>query len=525
MSGPVSGPVSGPARQPMDPPATGGQPRRIVVAGGSLAGWLAATALVRVLNPADHTVTLAGADEARDGLAPLGAADATLPPVSPLHPALDLNEDGVVAATGGSFSFGIALSGWNGAGQTYFHPFSQIGGPLGPVSFHHIVLRLRQDGAPLRLSNFALAALAAQAGRFTRPGGDPASVLSTCRYGLHLDCDRLAALYRAEAERLGVRVVAGHLRSVERAADGALAALRTSGGERVEGDLFLDCTGVEARLLSALEADADGAGWEAWDRWLPCDRVLAARVADPAAPPPYSHAEAQTAGWTRSLPLQGRTALTAVYATAWMDEEAALRQLKQLAGGRPLQDLHSHYVRFGRRRAPWLRNCIALGGAAALIDPVGLSNLQLLRAGADLLLHLLPPGADAAAEAAEYNRRFTALLDHARNFALAHYRLNARAGEPFWDACRALAVPDTLDYKLRLYECRGRVPLYDEDPLEEDSWANLFDEHGLRPRAYTPLADGFRTTDLQSHVQLVRNVMLEAVKKMPSHADYLGNLN
>jgi tryptophan halogenase len=329
-------------------------------------------------------------------------------------------------------------------------------------------------------------------------------VLSTCHYGLHLDLDRLAGLYRAEAERLGVRVVPGHLRCVERTEAGTLAALRTSGEERVEGDLFLDCTGVEARLLTALEADGGGTGWVAWDRWLPCDRVLAAMVGDPAAPPPYSHAEAREAGWTRSLPLQGRTAVTAVYATAHMDEEAAIAQLKQLAGGRVLQDLHSHYVRFGRRRAPWLRNC--------------------MRAGADLLLQLLPGGADATAEAAEYNRRFTALLDHARDFALAHYRLNARKGEPFWDACRRLAIPDTLEYKLRLYECRGRVPLYDEDPLEEDSWANLFDEHGLRPRAYTPLADGYRTTDLQSHVQLVRKVMLDAVKRIPAHADYLESL-
>jgi tryptophan halogenase len=505
------------------------QPRRIVLAGGSLAGWMTATALARVLNPADHTVTLAGADEARDGLAPLGVADATLPPPVPLHAALDLNEDGVVGRTGGSFSFGIALSGWNGPASvtppTYFHPFSQIGGPLGPVSFHHIALRLRRDGAPLRLSNFALAALAAQAGRFMRPSPDPASVLSTCHYGLHLDCDRLAGLYRAEAERLGVRVARGHLQRVERTADGALGAVQTSVGERVEGDLFLDCTGVEARLLTALEGNGGGTGWEAWDPWLPCDRVLAAVVDDPVAPPPYSHAEARAAGWTRSLPLQGRTAFTALYATAHGDEEAALRQLKQLAGGRPLQDLHSHYVRFGRRRTPWLRNCIALGGAAALIDPVGLSNLQLLRAGADLLLQLLPSDADAAAEAAEFNRRFTALLDHARDFALAHYRLNGRSGEPFWDDCRAMHIPDTLDYKLRLYECRGRVPLYDEDPLEEDSWANLFDEHGLRPRAYTPIADGFRTTDLQSHVQLVRTVMLEAVKKMPAHADYLDKLS
>lgn len=505
---------------------TARRPRRIVIAGGGLAGWMSATALARVLSRTDHTITLTGADEGLDSLAPLGAADATLPPADAQHPALDLEEDRILGRTGGTFSLGVALSGWNGPEETYFHPFSCIGGPLGPVSFHHIALRLRREGQPLRLSNFALAALAAQAGRFTRPVRDPASVLSICRYGLHLDCGRLAECYRAEAEGLGVTRVPGHLQQVELGEDGSLAAVTTHQGQRVEGDLFLDCTGVEARLLSALDGSTGGscADWESWSRWLPCDRVLAAFVDSAEAPPPFSHAGAHAAGWLRSLPLQGRTAVTVLQGTGHAEEEQALGQLQALAGGQPLRDLHSHYVRFGRRAQPWRRNGIALGAAAALIDPVGITNLQLLRAGIDTLLHLLPAGADSRAEAGEFNRRFTALLDHARDFALAHYRLNGRHGEPFWDACRELPMPQTLDYKVRLYECRGRVPLYDEEPLEEDSWANLFDEHGLRPRAYSPIADGFRTTDLQSHVQLVRTVMLDAVKHMPTHADYLGNL-
>lgn len=495
--------------------------RRIVVAGGSLAGWMTATALARVLSPEAFTFTLAGAAEARESISPLGAVDATLPPVTSLNPALELREDGAIAASGGAFSLGIAVSGWNGPDRTYFHPFSRIGGPLGPVSFHHIALKLRRAGAPLRLANYSLAALAAQAGRFSRPHVDPASVVSTLGYGLHLDTSRLAELYRAEAEALGVYVVPGHIRQAETAPDGRLAAVEVDGGERVEGDLFFDCTGIEARLLAALDAD----DWQSWSAWLPCDSVLTAVVDSEDVPPPFSLANAVSAGWLRSVPLRGRSALMSIYSSAAVDAEQALGQLKRLAGERRLRELHRHYVRFGRRESPWRSNVIALGAAAALIDPVGVSNLNLLRAGVDLLLQLLPAGSDWAAESVEFNRRFGLLLDHARDFALAHYRLNGREGEPFWDACREVSVPDSLDYKIRLYECRGRVPLYDEEPLEEDGWTQLFDEHGLRPRAYSPIADGFNTADLQQHVQLVRTVMLDAVAKMPTYSDYLGRLS
>jgi tryptophan halogenase len=320
-------------------------------------------------------------------------------------------------------------------------------------------------------------------------------------------------------------VVPGHIRQAEAAPDGRLGSVVADGGERVEGDLFFDCTGVEARLLAALGE----AGWQSWSEWLPCDSVLTAVVDSEDVPPPFSLANAVSAGWLRSVPLRGRSALMSIYASAAVDEDEALAQLKRLAGERRLQELHRHYVRFGRREAPWRSNVVALGTAAALIDPVGVSNLNLLRSGIDLLLQLLPGfddhGVDCAAESTEFNRRFGLLLEHARDFALAHYRLNGREGEPFWDACRAVGVPDSLDYKFRLYECRGRVPLYDEEPLDEDSWTQLFDEHGLRPRAYSPIADGFNTADLQQHVQLVRTVMLDAVAKMPTYADYLGRLS
>jgi tryptophan halogenase len=505
-------------------------PMRIVIAGGGLAAWLAAAALGRVLEPTGYPITVVGTGDADDRLAPHGAADAMLPWPERQHAALDLDDAAVISSCAGTFSLGLALDGWNRPDGTYFHPFSQMGAALGPVSFYHIMLRLRQAGEPLRLSNFALAALAAQAGRFTRPDRDPASVLSTCRHGLHADCHQLAALYQAEAGKHGVAAVPGHLRRVELAADGSLAALVTSDEQRIEGDLFIDGSGVAARLISAVS----GSDWVDWSGWLPCDSILSASFEHDEPPLPFSLASAHAAGWLRTLPLQGRLALVNAYKTDFADQEQALRQLQELASGRPLQNLQAHYVRYGRRGAPWQRNCVALGAAAALIDPVGISNLQLLRAGIDTLLQLLPGrvnigataragiGAAAAAESVEYNRRFGALLDGARDFALAHYRLNGRRGEPLWDACREAVAPESLAYRMSLFESRGRVAMYDEEPFESDDWTNLFDEHGLSPRSYSPLADGYKLADLRGHVNMIRTVMLDAVARMPTHAQYLG---
>jgi len=208
-----------------------------------------------------------------------------------------------------------------------------------------------------------------------------------------------------------------------------------------------------------------------------------------------------------------------------MTEAENERLLEQLADGNPLRNLNSQPVRFGRRQASWLGNCIALGSSAALIDPLAVTNLQQSRAGLNQLLQLLPGELPATCEAAEYNRRTAAQLDNARDFAILHYRLNNRPGEPFWDDCRSGALPDSLDYRVRLYRARGRVALYDEEPLDESSWISLLDEHGVAPRQYGAIADGLKTSVLEAHVRNVRRVMLDTVRNMPPHADYLYALH
>ena len=137
---------------------------------------------------------------------------------------------------------------------------------------------------------------------------------------------------------------------------------------------------------------------------------------------------------------------------------------------------------------------------------------------------MLPGDRNGRWEALEYNRLTALELDHARDFALLHYKLNGRHGEPLWDRSRAMTIPETAAYKLRSYESRGRVTLYDEEPLDEASWLNLFDEQGVTPRHYSRMADGFKVSELQAHVERVRHIMLDELKTMPLHGDFLARL-
>lgn len=494
--------------------------QRMVIVGDGLGAWMTAAALARTVRLEDYSIRVIGLVEADGGLAPLNAADATLPSSNQEHASIELDEATLVADSDAAFTFGIALSGWSGTGTTYFHPFGSVGAALGPLPFHQLVMRLRREGIPMRLANYSLAALAAQAGRFARPDGNPRSVLSTCRYGMHLDCAALRDTLRHEAEVAGIVRGPACFSQVEQAADGSIAAVTTGDGQRVLGDLFIDCTGAAARLIGSIPE----AGWQDWSAWLPCNRVLTAMIDRSQTPPPYSHAEAHPAGWIRHLPMQGRTFLCGYWSADLSSEEGMLARLREATGSRGLSNAQSATLRFGRRRQAWHRNCIALGSAAALIDPVGVTNLQLLRSAIERLMKLLPGGRLCKAEAAEYNRLTETQLDRARDFATLHYKLNGRAGEAFWDACRAMDVPSSLEYKMNLYRSRGRIAMYDEEPLEDVSWANLYDEHGVRPQSYSPIANGFAVAELKAYAERARAIMIDELGRMPRHGDYLARL-
>lgn len=488
----------------------------IAILGEGPEAWLAALAMARTVPVARRPVTVL-----TDPDAPVSSPAVALhPSVTDWHNALRLDDATLVNRAAGAFSFGAALTGWTGPEQTWFNPFSGFGAPIGPVPFYPIALKLRAAGVPMRLSNFSLAALAAQTNRFQVPDRAPGSVLSTCRHGLHADAHGLAKLLRESALAAGVVEEQGTIRDIEWAPDGAVTALRLDGDRRLEAGLWLDASGPAARLASRLQANRR----DDWSGLLPCDRRLQARVRTVGTPPPYRHLETMAQGVIEHLPLHGSTALSAWFDASEIDDESVHLKVRDAAGAERLEGLTIEPFRPGRAVEPWVANCVALGEAAMQLEPLGPGAFHFARTALQRLLELMPGEGGSEAVRTEFNRRAAEEQDHARDFVLAHYRLNARQGEPFWDAARQGAVTPGLAHRREVFEARGIVPLEDEEPLEADAWLNLFDEHGLVPRHAGPLVAGLDLDTLAGHAEKVRTFMLGALRTMPSHEDTLLSL-
>lgn len=476
---------------------------RIVIAGGGVAGWLTAAILARKCGP--DSVRVIDEDGADMSLGPLGEGLPARPDFTLLADEMSWDEAALLRAARGGYAVGTAFDGWAGPQQSWFLPYGESGAPMGSVAFHHLADRLRGDGRDVRHGDYSLAALAAQAGRFAHPSPDPASPLSSYDYGLHLHGRGLADFIRQTSD---VERIAAPIADIERRDDGGIAALRLADGRRIAGDLFVDCTGSAARLIGAMP-DARFGSWRAW---LPCDRVIARTEPDTAAAAPYAHHAAHDAGWIRHLPLAGARALTLFYASGAMDDAAA-----EASMGAPPRPFES-----GRQAQPWIANCVAIGAAAAITDPLLGLDLHLATTAARRLADLLPHRQAGGVEAREYNRITTAELDRTRDISILPWKTNGRHGQPLWDTTRAMDVPDTLAHKIALYQSRGQVVMYDEEPLEQLDWVALFEGQGVRPRRHDPLADAVPLDRIGAHMDRLRAVLTRAAAEMPRHADYLG---
>ncbi|KQN06850.1 tryptophan halogenase family protein [Sphingomonas sp. Leaf25] len=482
----------------------------VAIVGGGSAGWMTAAALARFLPPGVEVTLIES-----DAIGTVGVGEATIPQLRLFNQNIGIDEDDFVARTGGSFKLGIEFAGWNGEGSRYLHAFGTIGRALGLVPFHHYWLAAGGAGDPASLWRHSACAAAAQAGRFGRDPGS-AQAPSGLAWAYHFDAARYATYLRDLAERGGVTRVEGRVVDVALSGGDTIAAVTLADGRRIAADFFIDCSGFAALLIGRMP----GSAWDDWSSLLPCDRALAVPCAATAPITPYTRATARAAGWQWRIPLQGRTGNGLVYASDYLSDDAALATLLGSLDGTASGDPRPLRFTTGRRRLPWIGNCVALGLAAGFLEPLESTSIHLVQSGIARLLALWPSAPPRAADIAAFNRQSEREWIAVRDFLIAHYVLNGR-DEPFWRDRRATPLPDSLAERIELFRGSGRILRDEHELFAEVAWLQLLIGQGVVPEGHHPLVRSLPAARLPEFLSLSAAHVEAIVARMATHDEFL----
>ena len=489
--------------------------RRIVIAGGGTAGWMTAAALAKILNPG-YSIRLVESE----AIGTIGVGEATIPNIKNFNSALEIDENEFLRATQGTFKLGIEFVNWGAIGDRYTHGFGKIGQELSGLSFHHYWLRLRKQGHTKSLDPYSINTVAPHHAKYMRARPDmPSSPLGDIANAFHFDASLYARYLRGFAEKRGVRRTEGKVaRVLQHETHGSIAALVMESGERIDGDFFVDCTGMRALLIE----QTLHTGYHDWRAWLPCDTAVAVPCASVQPLLPVTRATARSAGWQWRIPLQHRIGNGHVFSSQFMGVDEATAILMGNLDGEPLAE--PRVIRFmpGQRKKFWNRNCVAIGLSAGFFEPIESTNIHLIQTAIARLIAFFPHAGMCSEDIAEYNAQTEFEYQRIRDFVILHYHATERNDSAFWDHTRTMSVPDTLRRKIELYRSNGRVFREGGELFAEASWLQVMQGQRIEPRGYHPLADLLTDDEVMAYVSNVEEVIQKCVAAMPTHADFIA---
>ena len=490
--------------------------RQVVIVGGGTAGWMSAALLAKITQGKLGDITLVESEE----IGTIGVGEATIPAIKRFNRLLEIHERDFVRQTQASFKLGIEFVNWGRLGTRYFHPFGQIGDPIGRTAFHQFLTRRRLAGETESFEDYSLNAAAAKLNHFATPPRDD-SLLSTLSYAYHFDASLYAAFLRRHAEGNGVRRVEGRIRHISQNAEtGFVETLTLESGQTISGDFFIDCSGLSALLIEKTLKS----GFDDWSAVLPCNSAAFVPSEKTGDVTPYTRSTAHTAGWQWRIPLQHRTGNGYVFCDAFASDEEATEKLLSRLEGKVLAEPRVLKFTAGHSTRMWEKNVVSLGLASGFLEPLESTSIYLVQSALARLMALFPRGPVNSDVRRKFNDDMNAEYECVRDFLIAHYKLTERDDTPFWRMCRDMDIPERLKMRLDVFKEEGLLLEFPQDLFKDSSWFSVLMGQGLHPKRYHPLADAMPREEFLNRMTQLRRMIGQRASALPTHSQYISQL-
>ncbi len=482
-------------------------PPHVVVLGGGSAGWITACLLHHEWGKRGGRVTVVESPQ----IGIIGVGEGSTPQLKAFFDHLGIAEDEWMGPCEATYKLGIRFAGWSErAGyESYFHPFP------GPIDLHsepgfiaNCAAARRGFDAPTHPDDWFLASRLAKDGRSPLPAD---TFPFRPSYGYHFNSHRLGEFLRDWGTERGIEHRPLTVSEIEMSENGDVAALLCDDGERIEGNLFVDCSGFRSVIAQAKM----GVPFRSFEENLFNDSAVVMPTAHLGDFKPQTEAIAMHAGWRWSIPLTSRVGNGYVYSSRYLSDDEAEAELRASLGA-AADGVEARFLKMkvGRVETSWTGNCLAAGLAQGFLEPLEATALHIVIVTALEFASAYEQGGFTAQNRDAFNTSIAARYEGIRDYIVGHYRLNQRTDTKYWRENAANdRLSDGLKAMMTAWFRHGDMREANErayggrNYYANASWHCLFAGYGTFPPAekMQPVPDTVRIADRSA-----TQVMLQA---------------
>jgi tryptophan halogenase len=434
----------------------------VVIVGGGTAGWLAANHLATKLKPSQSNGLSITLIESPD-IPTVGVGEGTVPSIRNTLREFGISETELIREADATLKQSIKFYDWN------HNPINNSATDR-TNQYHHLFDYPNIQNSDL--TTFWLSQKSSERGCFAQTVSIQASIADRglapklithpefsgfCDYAYHLDAGKFSGLLKSNAvERLGVKHCLDNVLEVQKNESGDIDALQCQRTGRIEGDIFIDCSGFASILLG----QALGVPFIDKRKQLFVDHAVVAQVPyleEDAEIPCFTKAHARKHGWIWDIGLSNRRGVGYVYSSDYASHDSAQQTLQDYLG--PLGQQASFRkipMKIGYREKSWSKNCIAIGLSQGFVEPLEATGLLTFDVTARMLANNFPiVKSDIPLLEERFNRTVSYAWERVLDFIKLHYFLSKRDDSQFWiDNRDPSTLPDSLKEKLQLWKSR-----------------------------------------------------------------------
>tara|TARA_A200000159_G_scaffold39998_2_gene36587 strand:+ start:4043 stop:5512 length:1470 start_codon:yes stop_codon:yes gene_type:complete len=400
---------------------------RIVIVGGGTSGWMTAAAFCKTFP--DWDITMINGGDA------IGVGESTTPHINQYLRYMGITDDVFLPAARATFKSSSRFDGFVQEGEVFHYPNGQS--VLQKIKFQEWMLAkaFHPEKLPPFSEVFMPFVAVAETGRLplNKDILDPYDLAKDRSF--HINGSAFSKFLR-ETFCKNLKVVDSTVKSVATKGRNIEHVVVTGGpyklgGQKIFGDLFIDCSGQQAVCGGALSK------WKPYGS-IVTDSALVVKTDytnRETEMVPYTNAKAMTAGWQWTIPTYDFLSRGYVFSSKFQSEEDARKEFGY-------DDARLIKFENGRHERAWTGNCVSIGLSFGFIEPLESTSLFNTHHGILALMDLLQeaplPG---QFQRDRFNHNLCEHMDGWLEFVEAHYYYSRRRDTPFWNH-----VTDGVEY-------------------------------------------------------------------------------